>query len=128
LKELLAASGYRVSSPKDLAHLDEPAQEIINTWISTSVDALEHALVAIEYLIDPETILIGGRLPGPLVDRLADSLNERLRSRRSTPSSVSIARAALADDAPAVGAAVLAFSDRFLPTRFALMKPALQQP
>ncbi|HEV7445325.1 MAG TPA: hypothetical protein VGO18_22205, partial [Steroidobacteraceae bacterium] len=86
------------------------------------------ALVAIEYLIDPETILIGGRLPGPLVDRLADSLNERLRSRRSTPSSVSIARAALADDAPAVGAAVLAFSDRFLPTRFALMKPALQQP
>jgi predicted NBD/HSP70 family sugar kinase len=128
LKERLAASGYRVSSPKDLAHLDEPAQEIINTWISTSVDALEHALVAIEYLIDPETILIGGRLPGPLVDRLADSLNERLRSRRSTPSSVSIARAALADDAPAVGAAVLAFSDRFLPTRFALMKPALQQP
>jgi hypothetical protein len=37
------------------------------------------------------------------------------------PSIAPIARAALAEDAPAVGAAILPFSDRFLPTRFALM-------
>ena len=41
--------------------------------------------------------------------------------------SVTVARAVLADDAPAVGAAILALSDHFLLTRFALMKTSLQQ-
>jgi hypothetical protein len=35
-----------------------------------------------------------------------------------------VARAALSDDAPAVGAAILPFSHRLLPTRAALMKVA----
>ena len=35
-----------------------------------------------------------------------------------------LARAALSDDAPAVGAAILPFSHRLLPTRTALMKVA----
>jgi predicted NBD/HSP70 family sugar kinase len=123
LNERLAAKGYRVSSPRELAHLDAPARRIIDTWIGTSVKALEDALLAIEYLINPEAILIGGRLPAGLVDQLADRLNKRLRAWEAViPSVVPIARAALADDAPAVGAAILPFSDRFLPTRFALMK------
>jgi predicted NBD/HSP70 family sugar kinase len=112
-----------VSSPRELAHLDAPARRIIDTWIGTSVEALEDALLAIEYLINPEAILIGGRLPAVLVDQLADRLNKRLRAWEAViPSVVPVARAALADDAPAVGAAILPFSDRFLPTRFALMK------
>jgi predicted NBD/HSP70 family sugar kinase len=127
LRERLATKGYRVSSPRELTHLDEPAQRIIDTWIDTSVDALEDALLAIECLINPEAILIGGRLPAALVDRLAGRLNERLRTYASTiPSVAPIARAALADDAPAVGAAILPFRDRFLPTRFTLMKKATE--
>lgn len=48
-------------------------------------------------------------------------------SEDSTTASIApIARAALAEDAPAVGAAILPFSDRFLPTRFALMTNALE--
>lgn len=125
LNERLAAQGHRVSSPRQLAQLDESAQKIVEGWIDTSVDALEEAMVAIECLINPEAVLIGGRLPAPLVERLAGRLNERLRTYKSIiPSVAPIARAALADDAPAVGAAILPFSDRFLPTRFALMKNA----
>ena len=125
LNEQLAAQGHRVSSPRQLAQLDESAQNIVDGWIETSVDALEEAMVAIECLINPEAVLIGGRLPGPLVERLAGRLNERLRNYKSIiPSVAPVARAALADDAPAVGAAILPFSDRFLPTRFALMKNA----
>jgi predicted NBD/HSP70 family sugar kinase len=118
----LAAAGFRVGSPRGLMQLDEPARSIVDAWIDTAVDALENALVAINCLLNPEAILIGGRLPGALVDRLAARLNERMRARESAlPSIAPIARAALADDAPAVGAAILPFSDRFLPTRFALM-------
>jgi predicted NBD/HSP70 family sugar kinase len=119
----LAEHGYRVASPRDLLKLDEPAQRIIDAWIDTSVDALENTLVAINCLVNPEAILIGGRLPAALVDRLAGRLNERLRTYAAKiPSVALIARAAMSDDAPAVGAAILPLSDRFLPTRFALMK------
>jgi predicted NBD/HSP70 family sugar kinase len=123
LYDCLAAQGYRVASPPGLMHLDEPAQRIVDAWIETSVDALEDTLVAINCLINPEEILIGGRLPAALVDRLASRLNDRVRTHAaSLPSVAPIRRAAMSDDAPAVGAAILPFSDRFLPTRFALMK------
>ena len=127
LRERLSTKGYRITSPADLTRIEQPAHAVIDTWMSSATQALQHALLAIEYLIDPEAILIGGRLPAPLVDRLANRLNEQLRSQRVSMPSVTVARAALADDAPAVGAAILAFSDRFLPTRFALMKTSLQQ-
>jgi predicted NBD/HSP70 family sugar kinase len=129
LNERLAAKGYRVSSPRGLAQLEAPAQKIIDTWIETSVDALEDTVLAIECLINPEAVLIGGRLPATLIDRLADRLNQRLRaSEGAIPSVVPVSRAALADDAPAVGAAILPFSDRFLPGRFTLMKTRSQGP
>jgi len=58
-----------------------------------------------------------------LVDQLAASLNERMAGFASQlPAVAPVARAATSDDAPAVGAAILPFSDRFLPTRFALLK------
>jgi predicted NBD/HSP70 family sugar kinase len=123
LYDCLAAQGFRVATPRGLMHLDEAAQRIVDAWIETSVDAMEDVLVAINCLINPEEILIGGRLPAALVDQLAERLNERVRTHAATlPSVAPIRRAAMSDDAPAVGAAILPFSDRFLPTRFALMK------
>jgi predicted NBD/HSP70 family sugar kinase len=119
----LAAANYQVSSPRDLMYLDAAAQKIIDDWIDSSADALEDTVLAIECLINPEAVLIGGRLPATLIDRLADCLNQRLKASNETiPSVAPISRAALSEDAPAVGAAILPFSDRFLPSRFTLMK------
>jgi hypothetical protein len=42
--------------------------------------------------------------------------------QRPCPAIAPVARAATSDAGPAVGAAILPFSDRFLPTRFALLK------
>ena len=125
LYDNLATQGYRVSSPRGLLQLDEAAQRIVSSWIETSVDALEDTLVGISCLINPEAILIGGRLPAALVDRLAARINERLRNYLGKiPAVAPVARASMSDDAPAVGAAILAFSERFLPSRFALMNNA----
>jgi predicted NBD/HSP70 family sugar kinase len=125
LYDSLSTHGYRVASPRGLLQLDEPAQRILAAWIENSVDALEDTLVSINCLINPEAILIGGRLPSALVDRLAARINERLRSYEGKiPAVAPVARAAMSDDAPAVGAAILPFSERFLPTRFALMNNA----
>jgi predicted NBD/HSP70 family sugar kinase len=82
-------------------------------------------VISINCLFNPQAILIGGRLPADVVDNLATRLNQRLHSQSSkVPAIAPVSRAALSDDAPAVGAAILPFSDRLLPTRSALMKVA----
>lgn len=123
LYNAMEKQGYRVVSPRGLTQLDEMAGKIVAEWIETSAEALEDALVAINCLLNPEAVLIGGRLPAALVDRLAGRLNERFRNYEPRiPSLAPVARAAMSDDAPAVGAAILPFSERFLPSRLALMK------
>jgi len=125
LESLLASAGYRVKAPRTLTQLDERGQAVIDGWIETSAEALEDSLVAINCLINPEAVLIGGRLPAVLLDRLADRLNERMRAYESRiPALAPIRRAAMSDDAPALGAAILPFSALFLPTRLALMNTA----
>jgi predicted NBD/HSP70 family sugar kinase len=119
----LADGGYRVSSPRRLARLGAGARIIVDGWIRESTEALVKTMVAINCLINPEAILIGGRLPAPLVDQLAAALNVRMADfAAQVPSIAPIARAVTADDAPAVGAAILPFTERLLPTRLALLK------
>jgi len=123
----LAAKGLRVDSPKGLMQLDEPGQLIVEQWLECASESLLDSMLAINCLINPEAVLIGGRLPAALVDRLAEKLNQRLQSYAAViPVIAPVARAATSDDAPAVGAAILPFSKLLLPTRFALMKAAGQ--
>jgi predicted NBD/HSP70 family sugar kinase len=119
----LAAGGFRVATPRGLTRLAPAARVIVDRWIVESTEALVNSFVAINCLINPAAILIGGRLPAILVDRLAASLNTRMASfAAQIPAIAPVARALTADDAPAVGAAILPFSYRLLPTRFALLK------
>jgi predicted NBD/HSP70 family sugar kinase len=119
----LAAKGFRVAAPQGLTRLRAPARAIVDAWIRESSEALLQSFVAINCLINPEAILIGGRLPAELVDRLAASLNERLSAfRNQMPAIAPVARAMTAADAPAVGAAILPFNHHLLPSRFALLK------
>ena len=120
----LAEQGFRVATPRGLTRLEPPARLIVDRWIHESTEALVESFVAINCLINPEAILIGGRLPAALVDGLAASLNHRMAAFASQiPVIAPVARAQTSDDAPAVGAAILPFSYRLLPTRFALLKP-----
>jgi predicted NBD/HSP70 family sugar kinase len=121
----LAEHGYRVATPRGLTRLTPAARVIVDRWIHESTEALVSSFVAINCLINPEAILIGGRLPAVLVDQLAASLNTRMAMfATQIPTIAPVARALTADDAPAVGAAILPFSYRLLPTRFALLKTA----
>ena len=121
----LAAQGIKVSAPHELTELPSSGQAIISAWVEAAVDALIDPVLAINCLVNPEAILIGGRLPAGIVDQIANGLNQRLAAYGSTiPATAPVARAALSDDAPAVGAAILPFSHRLLPTRTALMKVA----
>ena len=60
----LAAQGIRVSEPHELTGLGEAGQAIIDAWVEASVDTLIDTVLAINCLVNPEVVLIGGRLPG----------------------------------------------------------------
>jgi predicted NBD/HSP70 family sugar kinase len=119
----LATQGYRVSSPRGLTRLDAGGRRLVADWVETSVEALLETLLAINCLINPQAVLIGGRLPASIIEDLARRLNERLAPYAATmPAIAPVEKAVLSDDAPAVGAAILPFTHRLLPTRSALMK------
>ncbi|MEP6886363.1 MAG: ROK family protein [Gammaproteobacteria bacterium] len=119
----LADGGYRVASPRRLARLSAGARAIVDAWILESTEALVDSMVSINCLINPDAVLIGGRLPAALVDQLAAALNARMRDFASqVPVIAPVARAVTAADAPAVGAAILPFTHTLLPSRFALLK------
>jgi DNA-binding Lrp family transcriptional regulator len=66
---------------------------------------------------------VGGRLPSTIVERLAERAHDLLRDQATNvPVIAPVARAALSDDAPAVGAAILPFSHFLLPKPGALWK------
>ena len=119
----LAEKGFRVATPRGLLRLEPAARSIVDRWMGESTEALVESFLAINCLINPQAILIGGRLPASLVDQLATALNDRLSMHASqVPAIAPVSRALTSDDAPAVGAAILPFSYRLLPTRFALLK------
>lgn len=124
LGRMLAAGGHRIASPAGLTRLEAGARAIVTRWIEESSAALVDSFLAVNCLINPEAILIGGRLPAALIDQLAAALNRRLAGHCGLiPAVAPVERAQLADDAPAVGAAILAFNARLLPLRDALWKP-----
>ncbi len=126
LYERLVAAGHKASRPEHLASLSAAGKGAVSAWLDDAADFLAEPLVAVSCLVNPKAIFIGGRLPADLVDRLADHLNQRLkRHAGDVPVVAPVLRAALAADAPAVGAAILPFSELLLPSRAALMKAAM---
>ncbi|TPG18527.1 ROK family transcriptional regulator [Sphingomonas koreensis] len=92
-------------------------------WIERAAEQLVVPLEAVNCLINPGVVLVGGRLPSILVERLAARAHELLGSTATNvPIIAPVMRAALSVDAPAVGAAILPFSHFLLPKPGALWK------
>ncbi len=123
LYDLLRRNGYNVVRADVLQQLDAGGQAVIENWVGLSADLLADPLIAVCCLLDPQAIYIGGRIPADLIDRLAVQLNRLLAERGNGITPIApVQRAAMALDAPAVGAALLPFNDRLLPTQASLMK------
>lgn len=91
---------------------DAALQRVFDEWIEECARALVQPLVAVNLLINPGVVLVGGRLPMPLLERLTQRANLMLRSGgRDAPAIAPVLPAALAEDASAVGAALLSFDD-----------------
>jgi len=120
LSRRLEATGSSIAA---MLGSDPSAEPIVEAWIAEAVARLAEPLNAINCLINPAAVLIGGRLPGRYVDALAERLNAHLEEHATNvPKLAPVRRAMLAEDAPAVGAAILPFSHFLLPKPNALWK------
>jgi len=117
----LEAAGMAVDRPEALVDGSGGKNAIIMQWLDDAADALIQPLIAVNCLINPAAILIGGRLPGKLADALVDRLNARMAARQ-LPVVAPVRRAETADDASAIGAAIIPFLDNVLPSESILMQ------
>ena len=121
----LAVHGVHISTPQQLEHLGRSGEALIGAWLDTAAELLTMPLLSVAWLVNPAAILLGGRLPGRLMDDLALRLNGRLaRAAPDAPTLAPVRRALTSADAPAIGAAILPFLNRLLPSRANLMKTA----
>ncbi|WP_242147241.1 ROK family transcriptional regulator [Sphingomonas sp. BAUL-RG-20F-R05-02] len=111
----LEAAGLPVETVAALDRLEGRAAKIVDHWLDDAVRALTAPIVSVNCLIDPDAILIGGRLPMSLIHRLAEQLNAAMENL-PVPSRAPIRPAIMAQDAPAIGAAILPFLDHLLPS------------
>ena len=117
----LEAEGYEVDRPEALLDGPDDKQAVILQWLDDAADVLVQPLIAVNCLINPAAILIGGRLPGKLVDALVERLNA-LMAGRQLPVVAPVRRAEASDDASAIGAAIIPFLDHVLPSESILMQ------
>lgn len=116
LSRHLEMAGYAGASIDNLDMSDRALVRLIDDWVDAAARALAQPLIAVNCLINPEAILIGGRLPIAILDRLAQRANARLRVvGRNAPVLAPVQTAALAEDASAVGAALLSFGNMLMP-------------
>lgn len=115
LNDRLEAAGHPIAGVDELEHLNADAMGVVDDWLADAVRSLTQPLTAVNCLLNPDAVLIGGRLPMALIERLADELT-RSMSALPLPSQAKIMPAVLARDGPAVGAAILPFLDALLPS------------
>jgi predicted NBD/HSP70 family sugar kinase len=113
----LEKTGNPVANPDGLSE-DNPT---VRQWLDDAARSLVQPLVAVNCLVNPAAVLVGGRLPEPLIDSLIARLVPKL-AHANVPAVAPMMRASTSSDAPAVGAAILPFLDQILPTETALMQ------
>lgn len=111
----IEAAGFPIDGIDDLATPTAAVATIVDRWLADAIRSLVPPLTAINCLLNPDAVLIGGRLPLPLIERLATGLTVALDAVR-LPARAKIMPAVMAEDAPAIGAAILPFLDHLLPS------------
>lgn len=120
----LEAAGFTLAAPNALLALPLEGQAIIDSWIDLSAELLAPTLAVVSCVVNPQAVYVGGRLPATIVARLTHALNQRLAKMESVPIVAKVLPAATAEDAPAIGAAILPFIGRLLPSKATLRKTA----
>lgn len=109
LYKRLELRGTPAASFEELSAMLTAGDELIREWLDTAADRLAPALLAAQYLVDPQALVLGGAWPPELMRHLSGRLESRLAGSRSKFISYapSLLQASLGRDAAALGVATL---------------------
>ncbi len=117
LYKALRETGADVSSPEHLSAVFEAEHPVFMHWLDDAADQLALLLLVVEYVLDPQTIFFGGRLPDAVVRALMERATARIPARRIADRErvPDYAIATSGIDAVALGVATLPIYDFFAP-------------
>jgi predicted NBD/HSP70 family sugar kinase len=124
LYDALRADGVDARTPEDLDRLLAEGHPRVVAWMDSGADCLTGLVLAVEYLIDPEAIFFGGRLPDRMLAGFMTRVARLLPGRRIAEK-VAAPRHLLATaggDAAALGVATLPIYQFFAPAPQVLLK------
>ena len=106
---MLDEVGIATPGMEDLEALYEAQHPVLLGWLGEAVEYLAPELLRIEYMLDPEAIVFGERLPAVLFNHLIARLETRLEALRVEykPYGPKLMRGWTGVDAAAIGAAAL---------------------
>ena len=114
LRKILLRHGVEVHSVSDMVERFDPTWPGIDEWIVTVRDSLSLIASASAALLDPEAIVIGGRIPKSLAIKVIPHIDIYDQRRRSFERPLPPIVAAEAEgDSAAIGAAALTFKQYF---------------
>ncbi|MFK0164948.1 ROK family protein [Rhizobium sp. NPDC090279] len=105
LYKFLGEHGIKASVPSDLLTLDARGRKLVSQWLKGMSAHLAVAVKHIGMIVDPDAIILGGRLPIRMIDELLRYVHEHLDMEDAALPSIH--RASLGEDACAIGAAAM---------------------
>ena len=119
LYNFLQGYGLQIAHLSELEALFEQQNAYLWEWLNETIDALAEIIDAINALLGPEAIFLGGHFPNTILDYFIDRLNiEATAAKASQPDRYIIyqpklLRATSGDLSSALGAATLPFYETF---------------
>lgn len=129
LNELMRVKGIEIRDLNELEEYFSKRENWLMTWLESAAAALTPPIVATQCILDPGAVLIGGRLPAPLLDHLLDSILEKVPNWLE-PEGVKLRllHATSGIDTAALGAAALVLHEVFSPHIGLPERPILGRP
>lgn len=78
LLEFLQQHGYDVTCAADLTNTDDRGRALITQWLKRASIHLAEAVRHVALIVDPDAVILGGRLPLRLADELIQLVHEQL--------------------------------------------------
>ncbi len=124
LFEMLQEEGFDAKTQQDLEALFLEKNPVLMRWIEEGARKLAPAMLAVEYIIDPEAIFLGGRLPDCMINELLSQLQRFLpdlhfRENKQHPK---LRKATAGVEAGALGVAMIPLYTFMSPLPTVLMK------
>lgn len=124
LYKQLNEKGFKINNAGGLEELYDQKNPLLMHWVENGARQLAPLMLAIEYIIDPEAIFFGGRLPDNIIKGLLEMIKIQLPAlhieEKTTQPKLTTATAG--QDAAALGVAILPLYTTMAPLPKVLMK------